>query len=58
MSEAAKPGHWPGTWNNVWQRTGGGDSPGFQPQPGAGSATDMWAWVPTLSIHWFSAGGG
>lgn len=37
MSEAAKPGHWPGTRNNVWQRTGGGDSPGFQPRPGAGS---------------------
>lgn len=40
MSEAAKPGHWPGTRNNVWQRTRGGATPGCQAWPGAGSTTD------------------
>lgn len=46
MSEAAKPRHWPGTRNNVWQRTRGGATPGCQAWPGAGSATDMWQGFP------------
>lgn len=49
VSEAAKPRHWPGTRNNVWQSTRGGAPPGCPAWPGAGSAADLWPRVPALA---------